>query len=244
LKNGVANGRGGVAGVGYSYRQNPEETFAEHFGAASPFAEFFAAQAAQPLFGKLEQTEVKKVPAQEINLYVSLEELYAGASKSHKFLRRRLQMDGRTLVLEEKILQLQIGAGWKEGTRLTFAREGDEAPGSQAETGDVVFVLRQKPHPRFSRRGQDLVLRTPLTLVQALTGHTIEVQTLDQRVIPVALNEVCSPTGNKVVAGEGLPHPKTGVKGNLIIEFDIQFPQQLTGNQKEAIKKILSPHAA
>jgi DnaJ family protein B protein 4 len=83
-----------------------------------------------------------------------------------------------------------------------------------------------------------------LTLVQALTGHTIEVQTLDQRVIPVALNEVCSPTGSKVVAGEGLPHPKTGVKGNLIIEFDILFPQQLTGNQKEAIKKILSPHAA
>jgi len=244
LKHGVPNGRGGVAG-GYSYRLNPEEAFAEHFGSASPFAEFFASQASQPLFGQLkDQSEVKKVPAQEINLYVSLEELYAGAQKSHKLLRRRLQIDGRTMQLEEKILQLQIGAGWKEGTRLTFAREGDEAPGGQSETGDVVFVLRQKPHPRFTRRGQDLVLRAPLTLLQALTGATVEVETLDHRVIPVALNEVCAPGGSKVVQGEGLPHPKTGVKGNLVIEFDIHFPQQLTSQQKEGIKKILAPNVA
>jgi len=241
--------RGLKAGVGstggYSYRLNPEEAFADHFGSASPFAEFFAAQAAQPLFsGTLAaaQRETRKVPAQEINLYVSLEELYAGASRSHKLLRRRLGLDGRTLVLEEKILSLEIGAGWKEGTRLTFKHEGDEEAGEGVETGDVVFVLRQKPHPRFTRRGAtDLVLRAKLTLLQALTGTTLDVETLDRRVIPVALNEVCSPTGNKIVTGEGLPHPKTGVKGNLIIEFDITFPQQLTTNQKDAIKKIMGP---
>jgi DnaJ family protein B protein 13 len=230
LKQGVSNGKGGRAGGGggYSFSANPEELFAEHFGTASPFADFFATSAAQPLFNNLATAAAeakRKVPAQEINLYVSLEELYAGASKSHKIMRRRLAMDGLTLQLEEKILKIDVGAGWKEGTKLTFAREGDEehssGAGAQAETGDVVFVLRTKPHPRFTRRGNDLVFVANLTLSQALTGATIDVETLDRRVIPVALNEVCTPGGNKTVAGEGLPHPKTGVKGNLVIEFNI-----------------------
>jgi len=240
LKEGVSNGKGGLSG-GYTFRANPEELFAEHFGSTSPFADFFATRAAAPLFASMAKTEVKKAPAQEINLYVSLEELYAGASKSHKVVRRRLAMDGRSLALEEKILKLEVGAGWKEGTRLTFAREGDEELGGElSETGDVVFVVRTKPHPRFVRRGNDLVHTARLSLLQALTGATLDIETLDRRVIPVALNEVCVPGGSKVVVGEGMPHPKTGVKGNLVIEFDITFPQQLTYQQKNDIKKVLT----
>lgn len=242
LKEGVSNGKGGVSG-GYTFRANPEDLFAEHFGSTSPFADFFATRAAQPLFASLAKTEVKKAPAQEINLYVSLEELYGGASKSHKVLRRRLAMDGRSLALEEKILKLEVGAGWKEGTRLTFAREGDEEAGGDpalGEAGDVVFVVRTKPHPRFVRRGNDLVHTARLSLLQALTGATLDIETLDRRVIPVALNEVCVPGGCKTVVGEGMPHPKTGVKGNLVIEFDITFPQQLTYQQKNDIKKVLT----
>jgi len=236
----VSNGKGGLSG-GYTFRANPEELFAEHFGSTSPFADFFATRAAAPLFASMAKTEVKKAPAQEINLYVSLEELYAGASKSHKVVRRRLAMDGRSLALEEKILKLDVGAGWKEGTRLTFAREGDEDLGGDlSETGDVVFVVRTKPHPRFVRRGNDLVHTARLSLLQALTGATLDIETLDRRVIPVALNEVCVPGGSKVVGGEGMPHPKTGAKGNLVIEFDITFPQQLTYQQKNDIKKVLT----
>lgn len=260
LKNGVPNGKGGRAGGvggGYGFTANPEELFADHFGSSSPFADFFATSAAQPLFQTLKQTEKKKVAAQEINLYVSLEELYAGASKSHKLLRKRLGMDGRTLVLEEKILKLEIGAGWKEGTRLTFAREGDEEPGETSEIGDVVFVLRTKPHPRFVRRGNDLVYTAPLSLAQALTGTTLSIETLDRRVLPIALNEVCAPGGAKIVAGEGMPNPKAAAaaaaaggkdaaaaaaaRGNLVIEFAISFPEQLSYEQKQGIKKILGP---
>lgn len=251
LKQGVPNGKGGRAGGvggGYSFTANPEELFADHFGTSSPFADFFATSAAQPLFHTLKQTDKRKVAAQEINLYVSLEELYAGASKSHKLLRKRLGMDGRTLMLEEKILKLEIGAGWKEGTRLTFAREGDEEPGETSETGDVIFVLRTKPHPRFTRRGNDLVYTAPLTLLAALTGTTLSIETLDRRVLPIALNEVCAPGGSKIVVGEGMPNPKdpssASARGNLVIEFAISFPEQLSYEQKQGIKKILAPNSA
>lgn len=46
-------------------------------------------------------------------------------------------------------------AGWKDGTKITFEREGDElGPGAMA--ADVVFTIKTKPHDRFTREGDDL----------------------------------------------------------------------------------------
>lgn len=65
LKLGTPNGKGGVAG-GYSFKANPEELFQEHFGATSPFADFFGSNEKDPLFKNYQQTEIKKAPAQEV----------------------------------------------------------------------------------------------------------------------------------------------------------------------------------
>ena len=44
--------------------------------------------------------------------------------------------------------------GWKNGTRITFEGKGDEQPGGQA--GDVVFVVKEQPHAKFHRQGDEL----------------------------------------------------------------------------------------
>jgi len=245
LKTGVPNGRGGRTSA-YTFRLNPLELFADNFGNASPFADFFeAAGTAQGAGAELLTTynkkEVKKAKTQEVNLYVSLEELYSGCSKSMKVLRKRLSLDGRRLVLEEKIFKLDIGAGWKEGTKLTFAGEGDEvAEDDGTVAGDLVFILKIKPHPRFVRKGNDLEFVATLSLKQALVGHTLEIQTLDGRTLTVGISDIATPDGVQLVEGEGMPSTKTpGKKGNLKIRFDIRFPKQLTTEQKNALQKIL-----
>ena len=44
----------------------------------------------------------------------------------------------------------------------------------------------------------------------------------------------------KIVPGEGMPKPSTQeIKGDLHIEFHIEFPKRLTSEQKEHIKLIL-----
>lgn len=40
--------------------------------------------------------------------------------------------------------------GWKNGTKITYEREGDELPG--VIPADIVFILNTKPHPRYVRR--------------------------------------------------------------------------------------------
>jgi len=120
-------------------------------------------------------------------------------------------------------------------------KEGDEISSDPLqEAGDVIFLLKQKPHSHFTRRGaNDLVFIANISLSQALIGTTLEIPTLDRRILSIALNEIATPKGKKIIPGEGLPHIKTGVKGNLVIEFNINFPEQLTMEQKTEIKKLL-----
>ena len=58
--------------------------------------------------------------------------------------------------------------------------------------------------------------------------------------IIIIITIIFSPGYTKEVAGEGMPvSGEPGKKGNLIIEFDIQFPQVMTPEKKQLIRKAL-----
>jgi DnaJ-class molecular chaperone len=120
-------------------------------------------------------------------LQCTLEELFTGCTKKVKITRARLQGDGRSVRPEEKVLEIVVRPGWKRGTTVTFEGEGDEAPGMPAP--DVKFLIGEKAHERFEREGSDLVLHARLSLAEALCGTTMEVRTLDGRVLSVAVTE-------------------------------------------------------
>jgi DnaJ C terminal domain len=101
---------------------------------------------------------------------VALEDIMTGTTKKMKITRRVLNPDGRTYRTEDKFLTLDIKPGWKAGTKVTFPREGDQAPNTIP--ADVVFVIRDKPHPKFSRDGSDIKYRAKVSLrqVRAVTS--------------------------------------------------------------------------
>lgn len=71
-------------------------------------------------------------------------------------------------------------------------------------------------------------------------GAVIQVPTLDGRKKQIQLNEVINPNTEKRIAGEGLPFPKqNNKKGDLIVKFDIKFPDNLNVIQREALNQIL-----
>jgi DnaJ-class molecular chaperone len=52
------------------------------------------------------------------------------------------------------VLTINIKAGWKNGTRITFPKEGDIYPGRVP--ADITFIIKDKPHPKFRRDGSDI----------------------------------------------------------------------------------------
>uniref|UniRef100_UPI00398E73DF dnaJ homolog subfamily B member 5 n=1 Tax=Pristiophorus japonicus TaxID=55135 RepID=UPI00398E73DF len=171
-------------------------------------------------------------------LRVSLEEIYHGCTKRMKITRRRLNPDGRTTRTEDKILNVVIKRGWKEGTKITFPREGDET--ATNIPADIVFILKDKPHLHFKRDGANVVYVAKITLREALCGCTVNIPTIDGRVIPLPCNDVIKPGTVKRLRGEGLPFPKTPTqRGDYIAEFQIKFPDKMPSTAKEILKQHL-----
>ena len=72
-------------------------------------------------------------------------------------------------------------------------------------------------------------------------GVTINVNTIDKRIVPVPMKGVIQPGMTKVLHGEGLPYVKDPSKrGNLIIDFDIVFPEKLDVSETE--RRIFERH--
>lgn len=139
----------------------------------------------------------------------------------------------------EEILTIDIKPGWKKGTKITFLSKGNQQRGIEA--ADLIFIVDEKPHSVFKRDGNDLVVTQKISLVEALTGFTSQVTTLDGRTLTVPVNNVISPSYEEVVKGEGMPIPKDpSRKGNLRIKFSIKFPSKLTTEQKSGIKRMFS----
>jgi len=165
-------------------------------------------------------------------LPVSLEELYAQKTKRIKVNRQVQKQDGSVLE-EEKVLEVPLKAGVKNGSKIRFEREGDQLLGYQPS--DIVFQIKIKPHDRFEVEGHNLIFTKNVTLLQALKSNfNINLKTLDDRVLKIPVDEVVFPQYRKYVAGEGLPL-QSGGRGDLYVRFNIEFPKSLTKDQKNCL---------
>uniref|UniRef100_G3Q4R0 DnaJ heat shock protein family (Hsp40) member B1b n=1 Tax=Gasterosteus aculeatus TaxID=69293 RepID=G3Q4R0_GASAC len=172
------------------------------------------------------------------DLNVTLEEVLSGCLKKMKISRKRLNPDGRTVRTEDKILEVQIKKGWKEGTKITFPKEGDESPTNIP--ADVVFVLKDKTHPKFKRDGSNVVYTATISLRDALCGCTINVPTLEGKTVTVSTTDIVQPGMKRRITGEGLPYPKRpDRRGDLLVDYEVKFPERLSQSQRDTIAQVL-----
>ena len=95
------------------------------------------------------------------------------------------------------------------------------------ETGNIVFVLQEKPHEIFTRAAADLSAHVSVTLSEALCGFSrIVLKHLDGRGISITHPRGKSLKQGQVlkISGEGMPYKKGDHRGDLYLTIDIEFP--------------------
>ncbi|KAG8137106.1 hypothetical protein E2320_005645 [Naja naja] len=112
--------------------------------------------------------------------------------------------DGHASTIKDKILTIDVQPGWKPGTKITFKEEGDQ----------------EKLHPRFKREDDNLIYVAGIPLGKALIGCTVDVRTLDERLLNIPINDIVH-------------------KGDLYMYFDIVFPARLTPAKKALVREAL-----
>mmetsp|Transcript_16981 Transcript_16981/g.47416 ORF Transcript_16981/g.47416 Transcript_16981/m.47416 type:complete len:368 (+) Transcript_16981:70-1173(+) len=174
----------------------------------------------------------RKPEAIERDLPLSLEELYGGCSKRLKVSPQ----DGG----HPEVLTIECKPGWKDGTRITFKGKG--GPGNLSTGGlpqDLVFLVKEKPHPVFTRSGKDLLALVPVPLATALCGGDLWVETLAKRKVRIQVPEPMDIDTEVTVPGEGMPDQKGGPKGDMRLQLRVVMPKGLTVNQKAQLRAIL-----
>lgn len=173
----------------------------------------------------------------EVELPFSLEDLFRGVTKRMKITRKVADATGQ-INNEESILTVEIRPGYKAGTKIRFEKAADELPGQVP--GDVVFVVKEKPHPRFTREKDNLVMNVTVSLADALAGTTIEIEDLDGKRYRVTFDDVISPGYTRAIRGKGMPISKNpSQRGDLEIRFNVAFPPFLSSDKKRKLKEIL-----
>eukprot|EP00667_Euglena_gracilis_P014951 EG_transcript_15532 len=131
---------------------------------------------------------------------------------------------GRRVQHERKVLVVPVERGMKHHYTIPFPQEGDQHPDINIP-GDIVIVLKEQPHPKFVRRGQNLHTKKAVARAEALAGFTTTVAHLDGRELLVhcAPGEVGQTGFVKIVRGEGWPrYRRPGEQGDLLIEFTVE----------------------
>jgi curved DNA-binding protein len=156
-------------------------------------------------------------PTAEAVAEITLDEAYHGTT-------RLVDVDG-------KRLEVTIPKGADTGSRIRLT---GKAPGG----GDLHVVVKQRPHPTFTRRGADLERELPLTLGEALVGAEVPVRTLKGRILFTV------PAGTQTgrtfrLKGQGMPKYRADGFGDLFVKTRVVLPTDLSDEARSAAERFI-----
>jgi molecular chaperone DnaJ len=141
---------------------------------------------------------------------------------------------GRTR--QVKRYRVNIPAGVRDGSRVRLAGKGE--PGARGgPPGDLYVVTRVGESPVFRRKGDNLEVDVPVTIVEAIRGATIEVPTLS------GSKRIRVPPGTQHgtvqrLRGEGPPKLGGRGRGDVHYRLLIDVPRSLSREQREVVDEL------
>ena len=131
--------------------------------------------------------------------------------------------------------EARIPAGIKDGQKVRV--KGHGKPGMHGgPVGDLEVAVTVKPHPVYSREGNDLVMTLPVTVSEAILGATIDVPMIDGNTATVKVPAGSSSGAEIRVRGEGVKTSKA--TGDLIARLSIQVPEKPSRELKKLVKDM------
>jgi len=149
---------------------------------------------------------------------------------------RCIKCKGNKHVESKEYVEIPIERGTTEGEYVVLQGKGDENE-NYNEPGDIIFVFKENTEKNRKRIGNDLVLTIPILLNEALCGISTTIKHPSGKNIGIKCDYIIKPgTKHKI---QGLGFSRHNSVGNLIIQFDIVFPEKLDGQRTELLNKLL-----
>lgn len=140
----------------------------------------------------------------------------------------------------DQLLEVKIPPGVKDGTVLRLASMGDDSIGNMPR-GDIHLTIQVLPHKIYHRSDHDLIRSIEINCLEAILGTSVIFDTLDGKTLELNVPPGTQPGQTMVVHGYGMPVLNVpNANGRILLNINITVPKNLTDEQKELIKKVIS----
>jgi DnaJ family protein B protein 4 len=167
---------------------------------------------------------------------LTFEQAYSGCTVSINVEKWSLKNEMKIQIVEPISINIPPGI---DNSDVIVIRDCGNAISNELK-GDLKLTIKVIPSPVFERQGMDLIHKHTISLKDALTGFSFDITHVNGKLLcldNMKKRTVITPNYRKVIPNLGMM--KDGNVGNLIIEFSLVFPENLTEEQIAKLSEIL-----
>ncbi|MGB8404941.1 MAG: DnaJ C-terminal domain-containing protein, partial [Mycobacterium sp.] len=139
-------------------------------------------------------------------------------------------------------VSVKIPAGVGEGMRVRLAAQGEVGPGG-GPAGDLYVEVHEQQHDIFVRDSDDLHCTVSVPMVDAALGTTVSVDAILDGPTEITIAPGTQPGSVTTLRGRGMPHLRSGVRGNLHAHIDVVVPSRLDARETELLRSFKEQRA-
>ena len=146
---------------------------------------------------------------------------------------------GQGKVKKSKTIEVAVPAGIDNGQTIRLGGRGEPGePG--APSGDLLINISVSHHANFERKGSNIYVTIPVSMVQATLGGELSIPTMNG-IDKYTLKPGTQPGERVTLRGKGFPSVRNAKAfGDMIFTIDIQIPTKLSERQKELLREFAS----
>lgn len=124
---------------------------------------------------------------------------------------------------------IDIPPGVDQGLGIRFDGLGDDSI-IHLPRGNLIVKIKLKPHPVWRREGLDLFTVKKIGIFDCILGTTVEIETLDSKILHVTVPPGTQPSSMFNLPGYGVPDIRTGASGNAYMQISAIVPKIVDTN--------------
>ena len=183
-------------------------------------------------------TEPQTIPPIVQVFPVTFLQAYKGCVLPIEIERKVYSNDANTsFVTENETIYINIPKGIDNNEILFFPDKGDIIGNQQ---GELKVNIKLTTHDFYTREGLDLVYTKHLTLKESLCGTTFNIEHLNGKSFKISTyGHVISPSNQQRIPNLGFQRMDCSPIGDLVIKFEIDFPETLSQECTDTLSEIL-----
>jgi len=147
------------------------------------------------------------------------------------------EADAQGLIIKEETVPINIPAGVTEGVQLKVGGKGNDAPGKNSISGDLLVLIEEIPHETLKREGTNIHYDLYINFSEAVLGTSKEVETVTGKV-KIKIDPGTQSGKILRLKGKGLPSIERYGTGDFLIHTNVWTPQELDKEQRQFFEKM------